>query len=149
MQTSTCNLCTITDSIIARGDLWTMALNRNQKLLGRCYFALNRHTLDFTTLTDDETLALQDWFQRAKAALDILFSPDHYNYVALMNVEPHVHAHIIPRYKGMRQFEEHTFIDSNFGGNFDFATEFFMTDEEFDRLTARIASVLPPEGARS
>jgi diadenosine tetraphosphate (Ap4A) HIT family hydrolase len=149
MQTSACNLCTITTGIIARGELWTMALNANQALLGRCYFALNRHSVDALSLTDDETLALYEWFRRSRTALDSLLKPDHYNFVTLMNVEPHVHGHIIPRYKGAREFGGQTFNDSKFGANFNGEAEQYLESAAYEDLVAQIAGLLPQSRGRS
>jgi diadenosine tetraphosphate (Ap4A) HIT family hydrolase len=149
METQSCNLCTTTDGLVDHGELWTMCVNRNQALLGRCYFKLNHHSVDATELNGDETLALAEWFRRANKALKAVFSPDHFNYVTLMNVEPHVHSHIIPRYKGNRQFAGVTFADKNFGANFDGLAEVWLPDTDFDNLAKTIADALPKTEGRS
>ena len=126
-----------------------MVLNSNQTLLGRCCFALNRHLTDATCLTEDETLALWEWFQRAKQALDLLLTPDHYNFVLLMNVEPHVHAHIIPRYASAREFGGSIFTDPDFGDHYNPAAQQYLEADAFLHLIAKIAQFLPDTGACS
>ena len=122
-----------------------MALNENQALLGRCYFALNRHETDATAINAAETIALFGWLRRAKSALDRLFAPEHYNYVMLMNVEPHVHAHIIPRFAGPREFGGVTFVDEKFGGHYDPNASAVLSVDDFDSLVGEIRRRLPDE----
>jgi len=50
-----------------------------------------------------------------KAALSTLFSPDRFNYLNLQNVAHHLHVHLIPRYRGPRQFDGKTFVDKEWG----------------------------------
>ena len=43
------------------------------------------------------------------------------NYLMLMMVDPHVHFHVLPRYKGSRTFEGHEFLDPGWPGLPDFS----------------------------
>ena len=138
-----CKLCHIDNGMIERGEYWTLVLNENQTLLGRCYFALNRHETDPTTLTVAEQLALFDGLKRMKQALDTLFSPDHYNYVSLNNVEPHVHAHIIPRYATWREFAGKRFTDGHLGAHYDAAADQRLPELGYNDLIERIKVALP------
>jgi diadenosine tetraphosphate (Ap4A) HIT family hydrolase len=138
----TCELCNPTKGLVSRGELWTIVLNENQTLLGRCYFALNRHETDITRLSVDEETSLFDGFRVVKSALGTLFHPDHYNYVMLMNVAPHAHAHIIPRYIEPRRFGGREFVDGHFGDHYDPAEEALLAPEHFDDLAAQIRAAL-------
>ena len=53
-----------------------------------------------------------------KNVLENVFQPDLFNYASLGNVTPHLHVHIIPRYRTLRLFENQTFIDKRWGENF-------------------------------
>jgi diadenosine tetraphosphate (Ap4A) HIT family hydrolase len=48
--------------------------------------------------------------ERVRAA----FAPDHFNYSFLMNLDRHVHLHVIPRYVGTRQLAGVTFEDPDY-----------------------------------
>jgi len=94
-------------------------LNENQATLGRVFFALNRHETDIAALTDAEVLSLWAFVRETKAALTALFAPNHFNYMFLMNLTPHVHFHIFPRYAEMREFNGQSFADSRYGDHYD------------------------------
>ena len=42
------------------------------------------------------------------------FAPDHFNYAFLMNLDPHVHLHVIPRYVGTRKLAGVEFTDPDY-----------------------------------
>ena len=115
-----------------------MVVNADQAFLGRCYFALNLHETDVTKLLQAERDSLWAFFSRAKSALDSLFAPDHYNYVFLMNLTPHLHAHIIPRYGSPREFAGETFIDGRLGDHYDTQASHLLGDDAYDELAAAI-----------
>ncbi len=138
-----CTLCGIERNVIARRPLWTMCLNDDQAFLGRCFFALNRHDTDVTSLTQAERDELWAFLADAKVAIEALFKPDHYNVVFLMNVTPHVHAHIIPRYHGDRAFESFAFHDVCFGNNFDPAANQVLPEPIQTELAIAIRGAMP------
>jgi diadenosine tetraphosphate (Ap4A) HIT family hydrolase len=114
-----CSLCPPTRGVILPNDFWTLVLNENQATLGRVFFALNRHETDVAQLTDAEVASLWMFVRETKTALAALFAPDHFNYMFLMNLTPHVHFHIFPRYAQPREFAGQSFADSQFGDHYD------------------------------
>jgi len=138
-----CSLCRLERGLIAEDDHWAMALNDNQASLGRVFFALKRHETDITRLTQEERDALWRFVARAKQALTALFTPDHYNYMFLMNIDPHVHFHIFPRYAESRRFSGHTFTDERFGGHYDPAQTKPLDDDTHASLVTAIRAALP------
>jgi len=114
-----CSLCPPTRGVVLQNGHWTLVLNENQATLGRVFFALNRHETDIARLTDAEVLSLWAFVRETKAALSALFAPDHFNYMFLMNLTPHVHFHIFPRYAQPAQFAGQTFPDSRYGDHYD------------------------------
>ena len=114
-----CTLCPPARGVVLPNDFWTLVLNENQATLGRVFFALNRHETDIARLTDAEVLSLWAFVREAKAALTTLFAPDHFNYMFLMNLTPHVHFHIFPRYARLREFAGERFADSQYGDHYD------------------------------
>jgi len=64
-----------------------------------------RHYADFFDSTKEELGAIQELLWQAKRLLDEQFRPDGYNVgincgVASGQTIPHIHVHLIPRYKG-------------------------------------------------
>ena len=100
---------------IEAGDTWTIALNRNQNLLGKCMIVLNRDASDVTQLSEVEWTELLLQMARVKQALATLFRPDHINYLFLMNQDAQVHLHVLPRYAAARIWEGQTFEDPDYG----------------------------------
>lgn len=132
-----CTLCPPTRGVVLSNDHWTLVLNDNQATLGRVFFALNRHETDVATLTDAEVLSLWTFVRETKAALSALFAPNHLNYLFLMNLTPHVHFHIFPRYAALREFAGQTFTDSRYGDHYDPAeSRALSADAEEQLITA-------------
>ena len=114
-----CSLCQLSEYTIFDNGTWSIRLNEDQHFLGRCYFVLNRHETDVTLLKPEELLVLWELMAQVKKAVDHLFQPDHYNYVFLMNICPHLHAHIVPRYAYPRLYLGEQYIDGRIGEHYD------------------------------
>ena len=64
-----------------------------------------RHIGSFFELTDAERVCMVELLARAKAELDLSFQPDGFNIgindgAAAGQTVPHLHLHLIPRYRG-------------------------------------------------
>ena len=129
-------------TLIEQGRLWTIALNDNQNLLGKCVLVLNRPCRAVTMLLPDEWVNLHRQIVRINAALDSLFDPEQYNYAFLMNLDPQVHLHIVPRYKSPRKWDGEAFRDDHFGGLFG-TDRRMLSAQQYERLSRAIASRLP------
>ena len=114
--------------MVERGEFWTLALNLNQNLPPRCVLVLNRHCERVSELTTEEWIELHPHIARTTVALDGLFAPDLYNLAFLMNLDPHVHLHIVPRYASPREWQNETYADPYFGSLF--GTEKRLVPEE-------------------
>lgn len=78
----------------------TLYLQRNQTYRGYCVLIFNpRHVTGIEKLTPEEYTALSADVYRAAQAIAKTVNPDHMNYATLGNVIPHLHYHLIPRYK--------------------------------------------------
>ncbi len=137
-----CTLCPPTRGVILSNDYWTLVLNDNQATLGRVFFALNRHETDVAALTDAETVSLWAFVRETKAALSVLFAPDHFNYLFLMNLTPHVHFHIFPRYAGPRELAGQVFTDSSYGDHYDPAESRALSADAEEQLLAAVRHAL-------
>jgi diadenosine tetraphosphate (Ap4A) HIT family hydrolase len=79
---------------------------------------LLRHETDVTSLTESEQVEFWQLLALVHKALSTLFQPDHFNYAFLMNGDPHVHFHVIPRYATSREFAHLIFTDSQLGEHY-------------------------------
>ena len=131
-----CPLCRPARGVVLGNDHWTLMLNENQATLGRVFFALNRHETDIAALTEGELLSLWAFLRETKQALTALFAPDHFNYMFLMNLTPHAHFHIFPRYAGPREFAGQTWADARFGDHYDPDAARAIDDTVMDALAS-------------
>ncbi|MCD4785303.1 MAG: HIT family protein [Candidatus Eremiobacteraeota bacterium] len=105
MSKDDCKICkylttTETDRFfITRLSSSIVRLKKDQYNRGYITVYFHDHKENITELSDEENLGLyQDMLKMAKAVKEI-FSPDHMNYLLMGNKVPHLHWHIIPRYK--------------------------------------------------
>ena len=129
-----CPLCNPSRGVVLDNDHWTLILNENQATLGRAFFALKRHETDVAALTPDEVSSLWAFLCETKAALLALFAPDHFNYMFLMNLTPHTHFHIFPRYAASREFAGQKWRDSQYGDHYDPSENRPVEDAVMDAL---------------
>ena len=145
-----CPLCPPTRGVVRQSDHWTLVLNENQATLGRVFLALNRHETDALALTPGEQADLWALAAEAKQALAALFAPDHFNYMFLMNLTPHVHFHLFPRYAGPREFAGQTWTDLRFSDHYDPAEARTIDDATASALTAALRhEITQPTGGHA
>ena len=101
---------------------WHVVVNHNQNYLGKLMLVLRRHATDVTALTPAEQAELWSLLGAVKTALLGAFQPDHFNYAFLMNLDAHVHMHIIPRYAQPQVFSGMTFTDGRLGQHYDLSS---------------------------
>jgi diadenosine tetraphosphate (Ap4A) HIT family hydrolase len=97
---STCELCASSGG----EPVWESALCRVVSVAdadypGFCRVILNRHEREMSDLTDDEQQAMMRVVFAVEAALRRLLDPHKINLASLGNVVPHVHWHVIPRWR--------------------------------------------------
>ena len=105
----------VPETVIEERPSWTLAINRNQDLLGKTMLVLRRPCTAVVDLRADEWAQLQDELRRLVPALRQLFEPDQFNFAFLMNLDAQVHLHVIPRYRTPRQWNDSEFIDAHWG----------------------------------
>jgi len=72
---------------------------------GHCLIIPNRHVAEYFQATDNEKTAIWSLVDRMKTIIDRDYQPDGYNIgvnigAAAGQSVPHIHIHMIPRYKG-------------------------------------------------
>ncbi len=75
------------------------ALHRDQYFYGRCLLVLKWHEVELYNLSEDERAAFFEDMIVVARALKSALKPDKMNYAVLGNVVPHLHWHLIPRFK--------------------------------------------------
>lgn len=98
-----CSPMAETDShslLIQELDVSWWRLSRDQGNRGACLLIFKiRHAETVEDLSPDDFLRYCRDLHFASRCIKELFRPDHVNYALLGNVVPHLHWHIIPRYK--------------------------------------------------
>lgn len=96
-ETSACNTPLIW---IADLSISTLSLFRDQRFRGYCIlgFAPRSETM-LEALSDEEYERFMADLRTTSRALRAALQPDHMNYELLGNTNPHLHWHVVPRYK--------------------------------------------------
>lgn len=118
---------------IAANDVATVYLNRDQKHAGRCIVALNTHKTEYHQLCEAERNAYFAAVAATARAIDAVFHPDKINYATFGDLVPHVHVHIVPKYKDGLQW----------GAPFDDSVpKQLLTEEEYEQMIAKLRAAL-------
>ena len=85
---------------VARLSVSSLYLSANQTYRGHCQLIFDpRHVARLDQLSAAEWQAMSLDLQRAQAAIQRTANADHVNVESLGNLVPHLHWHIIPRYR--------------------------------------------------
>ena len=85
--------------LIWRGDDCRIILVNDPDLPGFCRVVWNRHAAEMTDLTYGEREHLMNLVFAVEEAIRHVMHPDKVNLAALGNMVPHIHWHVIPRFK--------------------------------------------------
>jgi diadenosine tetraphosphate (Ap4A) HIT family hydrolase len=85
--------------VIWRGDDCRVILVHDSDLPGFCRVIWNRHVAEMTDLTQGERDHMMTLVFAVEEAIRHVLHPDKVNVAALGNMVPHIHWHVIPRFK--------------------------------------------------
>jgi len=85
--------------LIWRGDDCRVILVNDPDLPGFCRVIWNRHVSEMTDLSHGERDHLMTLVFAVEEAIRHVMHPDKINIAALGNMVPHIHWHVIPRFK--------------------------------------------------
>lgn len=85
--------------LIWRGDDCRVILVNDPDLPGYCRVIWNRHVAEMTDLSHGERDHLMTLVFAVEDAVRHVMHPDKVNIAALGNMVPHIHWHVIPRFK--------------------------------------------------
>ncbi|MBU3631029.1 HIT family protein [Polynucleobacter sp. AP-Melu-500A-A1] len=87
------------DELVWRGDDCRVILVNDHDLPGFCRVIWNRHQADMTELSHGEREHLMHLVFVVEEAVRHVMKPSKVNLAALGNMVPHIHWHVIPRFK--------------------------------------------------
>ena len=117
-QPRSCALCPPRDFAsedryeIASFSISTLYLYGDQRFRGYSVLAFDgRHATALDELTKDECMGFLDDLRRSSNAIRRALAPDHMNIELLGNAVPHLHWHIIPRYRSDPRWGNVVWVD--------------------------------------
>ena len=125
-----CHVCEISErsddnDLIFETDFWGVILSYNQRYLGRCYVFPKRHFENLSDMTNKEALDFLKVVKKIEGAIKKAFGATMFNWGCLMNnfykkenPNPHVHWHMMPRYRKKVSFSGKIFEDKEFGHHY-------------------------------
>lgn len=98
---SNCELCNSDGGIVLiRTPLLRVVLAQNEPdYPAICRVILNNHISEMSDLAEDSRITLMEWVWHTEKTLRELLQPDKINLACLGNQVPHIHWHVIPRFK--------------------------------------------------
>ncbi len=112
----------------------TVFVLKNQNHLGRVVVALNCHRQEVYEMTEEERNGYFADVARVSKAVSELYHPDKINYGIFGDGVPHVHMHIVPKYKDQLQWG-HFFWDKDL-------PEVTLSDAEYQEMVEKYRKAL-------
>jgi len=100
-----CELCdSAGGELLWRDEFCRIVLVDQRDYPGLCRVILDRHIAEMTDLSPAERTRFMNAVFATETALREALHPDKINLASLGNLTPHLHWHVIPRYRGDRHF---------------------------------------------
>ncbi len=100
-----CELCeTIGGELLWRDDRCRVVLVDDPDYSGFCRVIWTDHVREMTDLAPAERGHLMDVVFAVESAIRAVLAPDKINLASLGNVTPHLHWHVVPRFRDDRHF---------------------------------------------
>lgn len=100
-----CELCaSVAGELLWQDDLCRVVLVNDPDYPGFCRVIWAAHIREMTDLSASERRHLMDVVFAVESAVRQILHPDKVNLASLGNLVPHVHWHVIPRYRHDRHF---------------------------------------------
>lgn len=111
----------------------TLYLYKEQSYFGRCVVALNDHQRELFHLPEETRAKLMEDIVRVAAAIEKAFLPDKINYAMYGDTMPHIHFHVVPKYKD----------GENWGSAFEFnPNRTYFQDEQYQAMIEKLMKYL-------
>ena len=100
-----CELCSgVGGELLWHDHLCRVVLIEDARYGGYCRVILNRHVREMTDLGEFERARIMSVVFATEASLRELLQPDKINLASFGNMTPHVHWHVIPRFRDDSHF---------------------------------------------
>jgi diadenosine tetraphosphate (Ap4A) HIT family hydrolase len=109
-------------------------LNRDQFFPGYTFVFTKEHVTELFHLDRETRTAVMEEVAAVAAALYKLFKPDKINYELLGNMVPHMHWHLVPRFRSDRLWPRPIWAEPH--------DELILTPAEYAERIQRIKSVM-------
>lgn len=96
---------------MAKLNVSTLYLNKDQTHKGRCIVAFDKHVTELYQLDKQELHLFMEDVARTAKVLDEIFHPDKINYGIYGDLVSHLHVHIVPKSKQSSEWGE-AFVNS-------------------------------------
>ncbi len=107
MRAPGCQLCEADGGeLVWMGDRARVILVEHERFPGFCRIVWNDHAAELTDLDDADQAWLMRLVARVERVVREVMAPDKVNLAAFGNMVPHLHWHIIPRYRWDTHFPE-------------------------------------------
>lgn len=107
IDSQTCDLCKNAGGVVLwRSDLCRVIRVDDAHYPGFCRVIWNDHVREMTDLDADQRALLMRVVFAVETMVRQLFLPDKINLASFGNMVPHVHWHVIPRWRDDRHFPE-------------------------------------------
>ncbi len=127
-------------TLVAEFEHWVVLLRPAQPTLGSLVLAAKSDATALSDLSAKAHAEMKHVSTAIETALRGFVDYAKINYLMLMMVDPHVHAHVIPRYEGSRTFEGTGFADAGWPKLPDLGSAVTLDD----RQTASLVATLKP-----
>ncbi len=128
---NTCEFCELNRQendkyFLAESKYWKIYLANEQNYPGRCIIPLKRHASKLSDLTVEEWSDFHNVIVTVENVLIDALGATNLNWTCLMNggyavtpSNPHVHFHLIPRYRNSIEIADQSFTDVKFGDHYE------------------------------
>jgi diadenosine tetraphosphate (Ap4A) HIT family hydrolase len=113
MSGAACELCEQPGGeLVFQGPDFRVILIDEPDYPGFCRVVWNWHLAEMTDLVPQQRSTLMQAVCKVEAALHEVMQPDKINLASLGNMTPHLHWHVIPRYRNDRHFPAPVWADA-------------------------------------
>lgn len=125
-------------TLVAEFEHWAVLLRPAQPTLGSLVLAAKSDATALSDLSAEAHAEMKTASTAVERALRDFTGYAKINYLMLMMVDPHVHAHVIPRYEGSRQFEGVYFPDAGWPKLPDLGTAVTLDEDQIASLVTAL-----------
>ena len=125
-------------TLVAEFEHWVVLLRPAQPTLGSLVLAARSDATALSDLSAEAHAEMKLASTAIETALRSFVDYAKINYLMLMMVDPHVHAHVIPRYEGNRDFTGVQFPDAGWPKLPDLGSAVALDDAQVAELVAAL-----------